>query len=91
MGGSHGDGTIAYQFCFVFRRERNCSVDMFSICMFRQQRNYCASLYFSYNFFGRSIFWNGKVLFEVFQYERSPSAFHLSEQYGTKSSDCFPV
>ena len=31
MGCSHGNGTIAYQFCFVFRRERNRSVDIFSI------------------------------------------------------------
>ena len=38
--------------------------------------------------FGRSIFWNGTVLIEVFQCERNPSALHFSEQYGTKWNDC---
>lgn len=36
---SHRNGMIAYQFCFLFRRERYRSVDMFSICLFRLERN----------------------------------------------------
>ena len=38
IGCSHGNGTIVYEFCFVFRRERNRSVDIFSICPFRRER-----------------------------------------------------
>ena len=45
----------------------------------------------SYHFFSRSIFWNGVVLFEAFLSERNPTAFHFSEQYGTKRNDCVPV
>ena len=56
IGCSHGNGTITFQFCSVFRRERNRSVDMFSICQFRWGRNECASFHFSYHFFSRSSF-----------------------------------
>ena len=62
---------IAYQFCIVFRQEFNRSVDIFSICLFRPERN------------DR----NGMVLFEVFPSERNPSASHFLEQYGTKWND----
>ena len=87
IGCSRGNGTITYQFCFVFRRERYRSVDMFSICLVRRERNNCVSLSFSYHFFGPSSFCNGTVLFEVCQCERNPSAFHFLEQYGTKWND----
>ena len=36
---SHENGTIVYQFCFVFRRGHNRSVDMLSVCLFRRERN----------------------------------------------------
>ena len=39
IGCSNGNGTIAYQFCFVLTREHNCYVDMLSICLFRRERN----------------------------------------------------
>ena len=48
IGRSHGNGTVAYQFCFVFRRERNPSIDMFSICLFRRERNDCVVFHFSH-------------------------------------------
>ena len=57
---------IAYQFCFVFRRERNRSIDKCSICLFRRERNDCVPLHFSYHFFSCSIILNETVLFEVF-------------------------
>ena len=38
IGCSYGNGTIAHQFCFLFRQERNRSIDTFSICLFRRER-----------------------------------------------------
>ena len=82
---SHGNGTFAYQFFIAYRRDRNRSVDMFSICLLSgdgTEQLLIAPLFVT--LFGRSIFWNGTVLFEVFQRESNPSAFHFLEQYGTK-------
>ena len=39
IGCSKGNRTIAYEFCFVFRRGQNRSVDIFSIGPFRRERN----------------------------------------------------
>ena len=39
IGCSHENGTIAYQLRFVFRRVRNHSVDMLSICLLRRERD----------------------------------------------------
>ena len=39
IGCSRGNGTIAYQVYFVFRRERSRSGNMFSICLFRRERD----------------------------------------------------
>ena len=91
IGCSHGNGTIAYQYCFVFRREHNRSVDLFSICLFTRERNDCALFHFSYHLFSRSIFWNGTVLFEAFPSERNPSAVHFwnnTERNGTIAFPC---
>ena len=46
IGCSHVNGAIAKQCCFVLRRERNRSVDMFSSCLFRREWNDCVSFHF---------------------------------------------
>ena len=71
---SQGNGTIAYQFCFLFRRERNRSVDMFLFaCSYGKGMELFVSL------FSCSIFWNRTVLCEAFPSERSPLTFRFSE------------
>ena len=45
-GCSQGNGTIEYQFCIVFRPECNRSDDMFSICLFRRERNGTIAFHF---------------------------------------------
>ena len=93
IGFSQGNGTIAYPFSFGFRRERNHSVHILSFAYSEgnaKERNYCVMFHLSYHLFSRSFSWNGTVLFEAFASERSPSAFHFSEQYGTKWNDCVP-
>ena len=66
IGCSHGNGTIVYQFCFVFSRERNRSIDMFSFCLFRRERNgteqlrtvsLFVSLVQSFHFLERNLFY----------------------------------
>ena len=64
IGCSHRNGTIAYQFCFALRRERNRSVDMFSICLCRRERNgtiaYCSTFRITFlivPFFGKERFY----------------------------------
>ena len=39
IGCSQGNGMIAYQLWLLFRRERNRSIDTFSICLFRWEQN----------------------------------------------------
>ena len=55
------------------------------------ERNDCLSYTFSGRFFSHSTLCNGTVLFEAFLSERNPSAFHFSEQHGTKWNYCVPV
>ena len=52
IGYSNGNGTSAYQFCFAFRRDRNCSVAKFSICLFTREQNDCVSSTFRITFSG---------------------------------------
>ena len=81
------------------RREYKMILNAQTNCLFRRERNgtiayritYLVGITYSYHLFSRSIFWNGMVLFEVFPSERSPSAFHFSEVYGTKWNDFVPV
>ena len=55
------------------------------------EQNDYVPFYLSYHFSSRSMFCNGTVLFEVFPFERNPSAFHFLDQYGTKWYDCVTV
>ena len=50
---------IAYQFCFVFRRERYLSADMFSVFLFRRVRNGTIAYRFTFcvTFFGTERFY----------------------------------
>ena len=72
--------------------ERNRSTDIFHLPVETgTERNDSVPFHFWYHFFGRSIYWNGTLLFEVFPSECNTSASHFSEQYGTKRNDCVPV
>ena len=90
---SHGNGTIAYQFCFAFRRERNRSVDTFSICLFRRERNGMIAYRstFRITFFSRST--SGKERFYL-KYSRLNAALQRStfrnntERSGTIAFPC---
>ena len=86
IGCSHGNGTISCQFCFMFRRKRNHSIDMLSICLFRRERNGTIVYRFTFRI---------AVLFEVFLSDRNPSAFHFSALFSVLENRCtygkFPV
>ena len=79
-----------YQFCSVFRQKRNHSANMFSICLFRRERNGTIAYHSTFPitlvvpFFG-----TGST--EVFPSERNPSFFHFwnnTEWSGTTALQC---
>ena len=80
---SYGKGMIAYQCFFVLRGVHNHLVDMFSICLFRMERNDSVSFHFRITYLVDPFFGRGTALFEMFPPARSPTVFHVLEQYRT--------